>query len=138
MAVLVVLVAYQSADAQTIGHVKNVSGDVVVMRGQDTTKAVAGYALEESDIVKTGADGSVGILFVDDTMMSAGPNSEVVLAKFRPEAKADPAFQTDVRKGTLSVISGRIAKKSPTAMTVTTPRSILGVRGTYFLVKVEE
>jgi len=34
------------------------------------------------------------------------------------------------------VISGRIAKQSPDAMTVRTPSAILGVRGTEFLVKV--
>ena len=43
-----------------------------------------------------------------------------------------------LNRGTLAVISGRIAKQSPEAMTVRTPTAILGVRGTEFVVKVED
>ncbi|MGH8691899.1 MAG: FecR domain-containing protein, partial [Burkholderiales bacterium] len=46
-------------------------------------------------------------------------------------------FDTSLRKGTLAVISGKIVKQSPDAMRVRTPTSIMGVRGTEFLVKVE-
>jgi hypothetical protein len=35
------------------------------------------------------------------------------------------------------VISGRLAKASPDAMTVRTPTAILGVRGTEFVVSAE-
>jgi hypothetical protein len=35
-------------------------------------------------------------------------------------------------------VSGRIAKKSPQAMTVRTPSATLGVRGTEFVVSVDE
>jgi hypothetical protein len=41
-----------------------------------------------------------------------------------------------MRSGTLSVISGKIAKQSPEAMTVRTPAAILGARGTEFFVQV--
>ncbi|TMH15282.1 MAG: FecR domain-containing protein, partial [Betaproteobacteria bacterium] len=44
-------------------------------------------------------------------------------------------FESSLRKGTLSVVSGKIAKQSPDAMKVKTPSSILGVRGTEFLVR---
>jgi len=40
-------------------------------------------------------------------------------------------------RGTAVVVSGQIAKRSPEAMKVKTPTSILGVRGTTFAVKVE-
>ena len=39
-------------------------------------------------------------------------------------------FDASLQKGSLAVISGRIAKQSPDAMKVRTPTSILGVRGT--------
>ena len=35
------------------------------------------------------------------------------------------------------MVSGRIAKQSPDAMTVRTPVAILGVRGTEFVVSVD-
>ena len=42
----------------------------------------------------------------------------------------------DMRKGTLSVVSGDIAKKTHGAMKVRTPAAILGVSGTHFAVEV--
>ena len=41
-------------------------------------------------------------------------------------------------QGTLAVKSGDIARGSPGKMRVKTPFAILGVRGTTFLVRVEE
>jgi len=38
----------------------------------------------------------------------------------------------------LAIISGQIAKRSPDAMKVRTPTTILGVRGTKFAIKVDE
>ncbi|MDA0240297.1 MAG: FecR domain-containing protein [Proteobacteria bacterium] len=91
------------------------------------------------DTVITGGDGQVGMTFIDNTRLSAGPNSNVELTRFKFNSTThDGAFQTSVNKGTLAIISGQIAKRSPKAMTVRTPASILGVRGTRFLVKVGE
>jgi hypothetical protein len=41
-----------------------------------------------------------------------------------------------LQRGTLAVVSGRLAKQSSDAMTVRTPSAILGVRGTQFVVLV--
>jgi hypothetical protein len=43
-----------------------------------------------------------------------------------------------LKRGTLSVVSGKLAKRSPEAMTVSTPSTILGVRGTEFVVEAGE
>jgi hypothetical protein len=42
----------------------------------------------------------------------------------------------DMRKGSLTVVSGDITRGSPGAMKIKTPTSILGVRGTTFAVRV--
>ena len=47
-------------------------------------------------------------------------------------------FDTALKKGTLAVVSGKIVKQSPEAMRVKTPAAIMGVRGTEFVVKVDE
>ena len=46
-------------------------------------------------------------------------------------------FDATLRQGTLAVVSGKIAKQSPEAMTVRTPATILGVRGTEFVISAE-
>ena len=87
----------------------------------------------------TGADGSVGITLIDNSRLSAGPNSRIELKQFRfnPTTQEGESV-TEMHRGTLAIVSGQIAKRSPDAMKVHTPTTILGVRGTTFAVKVEE
>ena len=122
-----------------IGQIKTLKGKVEIERAGKTLTAEAGDALEQADMIVTGADGQLGMTFIDSTRMSSGPNSRIELSRFRFNSTThDGEFNTRVKRGTLSVISGQIAKRSPDAMKVMTPASILGVRGTRFLVKVDD
>ena len=125
--------------AAEIGQIKNVAGQVFLLRNNNQQPAKAGDLVEEADIITTGANGSVGITLIDNSRLSAGPNSRIELKQFRfnPTTQEGESL-TDVRRGTLAIVSGQIAKRSPDAMKVQTPTTILGVRGTTFAVKVEE
>ena len=134
-----VLCVAMAAGAADIGQIKISNGRVSVDREGRSLPAPVGTRLQTSDVVKTGADGSVGITMDDDSLLSAGPNSVLSLDQYA----FDPAtrkgrFDASLNKGTLAVISGRIAKQAPDAMTVRTPTAILGVRGTEFAVSVDE
>ena len=123
--------------ANDIAQIKTLSGTVMVERGSQRILASAGLKLMQADIIRTGIDGSVGITFIDNTIMSAGPNSSLALDKFSFNSTThEGRLDASVRSGTLSVISGKIAKQSPEAMTVRTPAAILGARGTEFFVQV--
>ena len=88
-------------------------------------------------MLKTGADGSVGITMRDNSLLSAGPNSILALERFEFDPTTSQGrFDATLQRGTLAVVSGRIAKQSPQAMTVRTPSAVLGVRGTEFVVSV--
>jgi len=89
--------------------------------------------------VVTGPDGSVGIAFADNSLLSVGPGSVLAIDRFAfdPTTHAG-AFDSTLRKGTLSAVSGKIARQSPDAMKVRTPAAILGVRGTEFVVRTTE
>ena len=120
-----------------IGQIKTLSGEVYIIRGGEQVPGRPGLPLEQADTVLTGADGQVGITFVDNSRISAGPNSELALSRFRFNATThEGEFTADIKQGTLSVVSGQIAKHSPDQMKVRTPSSLLAVRGTTFLVKV--
>ena len=125
--------------AAEIGQIKNIAGQVFLLRNNNQQPAKAGDVVEEADIIITGANGSVGITLIDNSRLSAGPNSRIELKQFRfnPTTQEGESL-TDVRRGTLAIVSGQIAKRSPDAMKVQTPTTILGVRGTTFAVKVEE
>ncbi len=127
-----------AAGAADIGQVKVVKGQVTIERQGTTMPATVGARLQVADTVRTGADGSVGITMDDDSLLSAGPNSTLSLDRYAFDSTTNQGrLDTSLNKGTLSVISGRIAKQSPDAMTVRTPNAILGVRGTEFVVSAE-
>jgi hypothetical protein len=128
-----------SVRAADIGQIKVSKGQVTIERSGQALAAMVGTRLQVSDVVRTGADGSVGITMDDDTLLSAGPNSVLALDRyaFDPTTRVG-RFDASLNRGTLAVISGRIAKQAPDAMTVRTPSAILGVRGTEFAVSVDE
>ena len=98
-----------------------------------------GLLLEAADVLKTGADGSVGITMRDNSLLSAGPNSILALERFEFDATTSQGrFDAQLKRGTLAVISGRIAKQSPQAMTVRTTSAVLAVRGTEFVVSAHD
>ncbi len=137
MALAVFLVA--AANAAEIGQIKVSKGQVTVERKGELRPGVVGMRLESSDILKTGPDGSVGITMNDNSLLSAGPNSILSLDRFDFDPTSNQGrFDAQLKQGSLAVISGRIAKQSPEAMTVRTPSTILGVRGTEFVVAAND
>jgi hypothetical protein len=127
------------AAATEIGQIKVSRGLVTVDRQGQALAGSVGLRLEAADVVKTGTDGSVGITMSDNSLLSAGPNSILALERFDFDPTTSQGrFDAQLQRGTLAVISGRIAKQSPQAMTLRTPSAALGVRGTEFVVSANE
>ena len=138
LAVLLGLLAGM-AQAQEVGQVKVTKGVVHVERGTERIPAVVGMPVRESDKLVTGADGTVGVTFADNSLLSVGPNSTLAVDKFSFNPSThEGQFDASLQRGTLAVISGKMVKQSPEAMKIRTPASILGVRGTEFVVKVAD
>ncbi len=136
VALLVGLGASAWAD---VGQVKVVKGQVSIERQGQSLPARVGMTLEAADVLRTGADGAIGIAMRDDSRLSAGPNSVLALERFEFDAVTSKGrFDSQLQRGTLAVVSGRIAKQSPQDMSVRTPTAVLGVRGTEFVVAVNE
>ena len=127
------------AFANDVGEIKTVRGNVQVERGGKLLPASAGMHVQQSDTVVTGRDGAVGITFLDNSLLSLGPDSRLGIDKYTFDSTTHAGqFDASLKKGTLAVISGKMVKQSPDAMKVRTPSSVMGVRGTEFVVKVEE
>jgi hypothetical protein len=137
MALSLVAVSSPRAQEKPIGQVKTASGDVAIVRNNNRIAAKPGDSVFQKDTIETGANGAIGITFTDNTVMAAGPNSEVAMEEYTfDSSNFKGSMVTDMRKGTLSVVSGDIAKSSHGAMKVRTPAAILGVSGTHFAVQV--
>jgi hypothetical protein len=126
-----------AAEAPPIAQIKKVTGQAAILRLGEPRPANVGDLLFVKDIIATGPDGAIGITFVDNTVFSAGPNSQIALDEFQFDSNNfQGSMLADMRQGTLAVVSGDIARSSPGAMKVKTPTAVLGVRGTRFAVQV--
>ena len=128
-----------AACANDVGQVKVTKGVVHVERDGARMPVVVGMPIRQSDKLVTGTDGTVGVTFADNSLLSVGPNSALVVDKFAFNASThEGQFDASLQRGTLAVVSGKMVKQSPDAMRIRTPASILGVRGTEFVVKVAD
>jgi hypothetical protein len=81
----------------------------------------------------------MSLSFIDNTRFAVGPNSNVAINQFQYDrTRQKGSFVTQVDRGSLAVVSGKIAKSDRDAMKVRTPNTLLGVRGTKFIVEVPE
>jgi len=119
-----------------VGVIKVSKGTAAIERSGQRLPVPVGTKVREGDVVITGADGSVGITFGDNSLLSIGPDSSLAIDRFAFDSTTHKgAFETSLNRGTLAAVSGKIAKQSPDAMKVRTPAAVLGVRGTEFVVR---
>jgi hypothetical protein len=120
-----------------IARVKSSSGPATVERGTTHIPVATGQALLPGDWLVTGKGGRISLSFIDNTRFAIGPNSRVAVSKFEYDrTRQKGSFVTQVDRGSLAIVSGMIAKSGRDAMKVRTPQSLLGVRGTRFIVEV--
>ena len=70
----------------------------------------------------TGKNGRISLSFIDNTRFAVGPNSRIAVSEFEYDrTRQQGSFVTQVDRGSLAVVSGRIAKSGRDAMKVRTP-----------------
>ena len=140
-AVLACALSVVPAIAQTqpaaAGRIKVASGQVFVVRGGTSTPAEVGQAVLQSDTLRTGPDGRLGVTLRDDTRVSLGPGSEVRLDTFLyTPSEGSLGLVLNFVRGIAVYVSGKIAKLAPDSIRLETPSAIVGVRGTTVAVQV--
>lgn len=131
------LVSTGAAWAQNVaGVVKKSNGNVLILREGKSIPAMVGTKVMAGDVLRTADASSAGVMMKDESRLSLGPNSQVVVDKFgfNADSHAGGMF-ISVLKGTLTMITGLLVK-NPGAVTVKTPTTTAGVRGTQFIVDV--
>jgi hypothetical protein len=125
--------------ASDAGLIKVSKGNVQIERNGAKMAAPVGASVQASDVIMTGADGSAGITFTDNSLVSVGPNTVFAIDKYRFDSTTHAGeFEGSLKKGRLAAISGKMVKASPESMKIRTPSAIMGVRGTEFVVQVDE
>ena len=125
--------------AEPIGYVKTASGEAYVITAQARTTAQPGTPVFQGSQLKTGAQGSIGVTFKDETVVACGPDTELTIDEYLYQpSQGKLALVANLFKGSLNYLSGVIAKLKPDAVSVKTPTGTIGIRGTQFVAKVEQ
>ncbi|MBQ6656189.1 MAG: FecR domain-containing protein [Ottowia sp.] len=126
-----------SADGRS-GTFKSVQGEVTVVKGEEKRAATVGAGLHETERVLTGADGMTSLVLKDGTVLSIGNNSTFDLAQFKFDSTTHEGnVLVSLLRGSMRMVTGLIAKLKPEDVKVVTPTTVIGVRGTDFIVEVK-
>ena len=101
-----------------------------VTQGTPTTSTSTPIYIESASGQKltTGPKQTLHVLFSDQSALTVGPNSEIVIAEYRFNTQTkDGNLLVDMTKGLLRVVGGFISKKSATS--VRTNTATIGIRG---------
>lgn len=129
------------SSAQTIdriGTFKEVQGEAWIGQAGSRQAAVSGEGVKAADRLSTGKTGAATVTLKDGTVLTMGPNSTMDLStyEFNPTTQ-DGSFLLDLLQGSVRVVTGLLGKANPDKFKVKTPTSVVGVRGTDFIVQTE-
>ena len=120
-------VAIATVAHAAIGTAVSVAPSATNSRGGASRPLAAQDPLEQNDRIRTTGQGAVQTRFNDDTILTIGPNSEVVLDRYVFDGSRARNVTVQVVRGALRFVSG----KSPSEVyQIKTPVATIGVRGT--------
>jgi hypothetical protein len=122
-----------------VGKVTALKGDVSVVRENKSLALSLNSTILEKDIVKTGEDGRVQLLFNDNTVISIGKKSDFSINEylFDIQKPKDSKALFNVSKGVFKTITGQIGKLNPEKFKLKTKTATIGIRGTIYFVDVQ-
>jgi hypothetical protein len=131
--------AANTPETSRAGTAKIVSGAVSIVGAAGERALQPGDAVGVADRVVTGADGAASMVLRDGTTMVVGKNSQLELKDFAYNSTTQAGnMAVSLVRGTLRMITGLIGKGRPDAVTIATPTATVGIRGTDFIVQVDE
>ncbi len=123
--------------SQKVAIISKASAPVVVEREGKTLELGQGDAAFESDIIKTQKT-SVELTFEDGSIVMLSPLSVMNIKDFSFGHGENPSMVMQLTQGLMRSITGEVVEQNPDAFKVLTPKATVGIRGTDFLVKVNE
>ena len=100
--------------------------------------AEIGAEIYQNDLLETGEESTLGVVFVDETRISLGADASLAIDEYVFSPQEDEgSFVTKLARGSVLFVSGLIAKMGPETSKVETPVGTIGIRGTKFIVGLE-
>jgi len=124
--------------AESAGTIKTLIGSAQVDRAGATLPAAPRQRLFAGDRVFAAEGSYVGITLHDDTRLTIGPGSELLIREFEFNPSSYVGNLAVVfLKGTARIMTGIIASHTPDRVKFATRTMTIGIRGTDFIVDLE-
>jgi hypothetical protein len=126
-----------AAPQQRIGVNSAVNPDVTgTSPGAAPRRLVLGQEVVFNERIATGPGGQTQVLFVDQSTMTVGPNSEMVIDEFVYDPNAGTGkLAASLTRGVFRYVGGKLSKQD-NAVTMQTPSATIGIRGGLILVNL--
>ena len=126
----------KSLSNDSIGVIGVAVGEV---NNQKNEKLYSGSKIFYGDTIFVKSKSNAQILFLDETVMTVGEDTELTIDDFVYNPKTNEGnFVTDIKSGIVKTISGKISEKNPKNLEIKIPNGSLGVRGTEFIVSLND
>tara|TARA_B110000014_G_scaffold192361_1_gene141169 strand:- start:21 stop:596 length:576 start_codon:yes stop_codon:yes gene_type:complete len=120
---------------EMIGVISAGIGDI---SNQKNEKLSTGSKIYFGDTILVKAQSNAQILLLDETTLTVGEKSELTIDEFIYDPKSKIGkIVSNIKIGTVRVITGEISKKNPDNLEVNVPTGSIGARGTEFVVVTE-
>lgn len=120
----------RAAAAEEIGYVERVQGEAYAL-GDEERALAEGAAINFGERVMTGPDARLEITFVDETSLTLGANAVMQMDEFVFDGTGG-TMALDMLAGAFAFTTGLIGQNDHADVSVTTPVSTIGIRGTTF------
>lgn len=121
-----------ASDASPVGRIEEIHGQATVTHPDGTKEVLSeGSPIHQGDIVETGADGAVNIVFIDETSFAVSKNAKLAIDQYVYDPSTENG-QTNfsVLRGLFVYTSGLVGRDDPDSVQIETPRGSIGIRGT--------
>lgn len=140
LAVLVLLLTAGVAPAaeQPVGINSAVNTDAIgTPPGAQTRPLAIGQKVVHNEHIVTDKGGQVQILFLDESAMTIGPNSDVTIDEFVYDpATGKGKLAMNAARGVMRFVGGKISKLED-GVTMRTPTGTIGIRGGIFVMDLQ-
>ncbi len=123
---------------EAVGTIESLSGSATVQHANGVSEPLKqGSAIYKDDVIETAENTNMGLLMGDGSVMGIGSNSRMVIDEYayNPDS-GDGALGMSFLKGTMSFLSGKIAKNDYDDVDLKVPFGSIGIRGTEFIVEI--
>ncbi len=119
-------------DESPVGNVTEFSGNATVKHVDGSVETVTiGTRIYQGDVVETGGDGAVNIVFVDETEFAVSEDARLAIDEYVYDPSTQAGTQNfSVLKGVFVFTSGMIGRDDPDDVQIETPVGSIGIRGT--------